>query len=193
MKLNRILLLLAVVIVLISFLPEGTLAQRGLAVTSLNDMVSGSEVILEVEVRSVFPSYGINPNPRNGIGTPATDALLRSTRVLKGSQISADFVVSQLGGTLPGRTGWESSQLMQAGQRYIVFLETAPPRALQALPQRGVPRYQLVGGHLGTVAIDGEGNARLNSELPFHKDYDRKAKEVIISEITSLVARTVRP
>jgi hypothetical protein len=192
MKRNRIPLLLAVVIALISFLPAGTLAQRGIVVTSLNDMVFRSEVILEVDVKSVFPSYGINPRP-DGTATPATDALLRSTRVLKGSQPQTDFVVGQLGGTLPGRTGWESSQLMQAGKRYIVFLRTASPAAVQALPQRATPRYELVGAHLGLVAIDEAGNARLDSELPFYKDYDRKAKEMIISEIISLVARAIQP
>jgi hypothetical protein len=192
MKLNRTLLLLPVVIALISFLPEATLAQRGIVVTSLNDMVSRSEVILEVDVKSVFPSYGINPRP-NGMSTPATDALLGSTRVLKGSQPPTDFVVGQLGGTLPGRTGWESSQLMQAGKRYIVFLRTAPATAVQALPQRAAPRYELVGAHLGLVAIDEVGNARLDSELPFYKDFDRKAKEMMIAEIISLVAKAIRP
>ena len=192
MRLNQVLLLSAVIVVFAS-LPVGTMAQqRGIVVNSLNDMVLRSEVILEATVQSVFPSHATNVLP-NGHATPGTDSLLRSTRVVKGSQPPTEFVVAQLGGTLPNQTGSVSSQLMQAGKRYVVFLKAASPSALRALPQRSVPRYEIVGGNIGLISIDEMGNARLDPELPFHGDYDRKPQEVIMSAITALVTGVARP
>jgi hypothetical protein len=151
--------------------------------TSLQEMHGRSDLIVEAYVESVFPTMQM-PTGR----LLFTDALLRSTRVLKGADLPSEFVVAQAGGELAGRkqsTG--QYQLMRPGDRYIVFLRRPSRSSADVLPTRGnLTRYEIVGTYLGLFLIDELDTIRVSKDLPFYDAYDRRGKTAIVTEIEAL-------
>jgi hypothetical protein len=156
---------------------------------SLSELSNRATLIVEAEVQSVYTPTALNNDPR----TLHTDALLRITRVLKGSGRSSQLVVGQAGGVLPGRSVLSTQfNLMKPGERYILFLKDLSQRGAEVLPDRGFPRFETI-GYAGLFFIDESGSVRLNPELPFRNTYDQRNKDVVISEIQMSLNGAAQP
>jgi hypothetical protein len=85
-----------------------------------------------------------------------TDAILRVRQVLKGPESVRQVVISQKGGAVGPYTELPSQyNLMQRGERYILFLTDEPRPDLPDVD--GIPRYALNGAWTGMFRIDESG------------------------------------
>jgi len=111
---------------------------------TLEALIDHSTDIVEVTIESAYPVIDQSPL--------ITDFLIRVNRVVKGNLTSAQIVVPQFGGTIPGGRTAEPGMysLMQPGERYILFLTSET----RNLANRGVPRYQLAADNYGLAKIE---------------------------------------
>jgi hypothetical protein len=108
--------------------------------------------------------------------------------VLKGDQKLSQIVINQVGGRLANaRTMNGNARLVQPGEHYIVFLVRVLPNGMAALPQRDLPRFSAMGAG-GWFTVEQTGIVRVNTVLPFAKEYDGKTLSRIISEIEMAIA-----
>jgi hypothetical protein len=95
----------------------------------------------------------------NGRGLE-TDSVLRIDSIIKGTETASRVVVSQSGGTMGEfRTITDQYSLMEAGERYVLFLKED---RRQIAPQHtNIPRYEITRAWEGTFRIDDEHKIRL--------------------------------
>jgi hypothetical protein len=158
---------------------------------SLNQMTDEVDLIAEVVVESVFP-----PSAQRQQALPGgqivmhRDALLRVTRVLKGSQPSSHIVhAGEVGSGL--RENYQSPYpVLNVGRSLIIFFRKTPKELVERLAERTQPRYDGRHGRAGIVEIDQDGKVHLMATLPFRAQYDGRDKSLMIAEVESRVRAT---
>jgi len=161
------------------------LAVDGVLPDSLQELCDKSEVIVDAQVRTVYPTQA----PADDARALITDSLIHVIRVVKGAGVPSDFVIAQMGGVLEGRSIISSQfSLMQPSERYILFLKGVKPARASALPLRpGLSRYDLV-TYAGMFLVDGP-LIHLPSDLRFRSNYDGKSPAEVLTEIDVNVKR----
>ena len=101
----------------------------------------------------------------NGRGLE-TDSVLRIDSVIKGTETASRVVVAQSGGTIGEfKIITEQYSLMEAGERYILFLQE--DRRNQLPPQQSdIRRYGITRAWEGTFRIDDQQKVRLAAAAP---------------------------
>lgn len=173
----------------------GTSAAQGGGATgrvpaSLNQMIDEVHFIAEVSVESVFPPAAQRQQANPGQIVMHRDALLRVTRVLKGSEPSSQIVWAGEFGSPLGVNSQSSYPLINVGRSLIIFVRKAPKELVDRLAERTQPRYDGRHGRTGIVEIDKDGNMHLNDTLPFKAQYEGKAKSLMIADVESRVRAT---
>ena len=113
---------------------RGTLRGDGPVPASLTQMIDQVDLIAEVVVESVFPPAAQRQQAvPGGQVVMHRDALLRVTRILKGSESSSHIVWAGEFGSPLGDQNRSPYPLLQVGRSLLVF---APRKAPQALVDR---------------------------------------------------------
>ncbi len=158
---------------------------------TIEDLSDSSPMIVEVYVQSVFPATEVGR-------TLETDVRLRVERIIKGASPGPEIVVSQMGGVLGDRRQLTTQfSLMQAGEHYVLFLESPPPpsnvqpRTIYLpppvpvqRPDRGLPRFKIKGEFVGLMRIEGE-SVRWSAGMPpeWKAKYDGQNARKSLSEL----------
>jgi len=153
-------------------------------VKSLDELVRRVPVVVEADVQGIFPS-----TPQDGGGLQ-TDVLFRVVRVLKGDETLKQFVVSQIGGSVPGHTHLLAGvDPMEVGERYILFLSPAAGRQ-STLPARDVPRF--ISSPASTFSVK-DGTIQITKELQeIAKEYQGLTSDQFAAEVRFMVAAPSR-
>jgi hypothetical protein len=156
-------------------------------------MIDEVDLVAEVVVESVFP-----PAAQRRQALPGgqivmhRDALLRVTRILKGSEPSSHIVWAGEFGSPLSEQNRSPYPLLQVGRSVLVFAGKPPQALVDRLAERSVPRYDSRHGRAGVVEIDDQDRLHLNQALPFRAEYQGKAKSLMIAEVESRVRATAK-
>ena len=156
---------------------------------SLKQLVDMSSLIVEGVVEKVMPS-------RRGAGQTwiETDSVIRIAQSLKGSTGGSTIVIAQMG----GRDGGAADQptqysLVQAGERYILFLSPDDRKALPSVA--GLKRYGVTAAWSGLLFVGADGLIHTESKYhdPLRKKYEGKSKAEMIDLLKDAMSQKQVP
>jgi len=155
---------------------------------SVRVLFDRSAIVVEAHVQSVFPSSRIAGRK---IPPMDTDAVLTVDRVIKGSFSSAQFVTSQPGGTLDGKTAISNQfPLMRPGEHYILLL-SAPAVGGPYIERPGFQRLIIAGIFAGLLKVESSGKVYASDGMPpaFKASVDGREKADLLQEFESFTKK----
>jgi hypothetical protein len=164
-------------------------------VTSLDQLIRMSEIIVDGTVTSVLPSIGPNPDP--GIPAVETHSLVSLTEALYGAAPAGakTVVLAQTG----GKAGkWNvivpEDPLVKKGERYILFLDVDDRK--DPVNTTGLPRYFAVGLWSGKAKVENGKIQFLPSAVPgLHESDNTNVSDFIatVRDKINILLATKRP
>ncbi len=149
---------------------------------SLNDMFSRSTLIVDASVQDVLPARVTRGRSLE------TDVRVKVNRVLKGVLPLRSVIICQDGGVIGAyREYTRQYDLMQGGERYILFLSDEERSALPAVP--GGRRFEVTGLWTGIFKVLHDNTLDLPSATPttFRTSYQQRSVDRLLHDIGTAV------